>query len=77
MKNDYYEKLGPYIKMQREKTTMTQLDVAEMLSVDRTTYTHWEKGDRSISVMQLYKLSNILNFSIDAFHDYYNMTKKV
>jgi transcriptional regulator with XRE-family HTH domain len=61
MKSDYYEKLGPYIKMQREKTTLTQLDVAEMLKVDRTTYTRWERGDRPIPVTSLYDIVIIID----------------
>ena len=76
MKNDFNEKLGIYIRLRRERFNLTQGDVAKTLGVDRSTYAHYEIGDRVMSANMLYKISQLLKFEVNAFYDYYELSGK-
>lgn len=68
----------PEINVQEPKTTFaenlayyrriagfTQLQVAQMLNIHRTTYTKYETGDSEPNVENLVRISKILHISLD------------
>ncbi len=57
--------LHEVLKMLRLNSRMTQKQVAEMLNVDRSTYTYYETGKIKPNVDTLVKLCNIFNVSMD------------
>ena len=52
------------LKKVRKEHKLTQQDIADVLGIDRSTYTFYETGKTSPSVPTLYKLSNIYNVTI-------------
>lgn len=52
------------LKKVRKEHKLTQQDIADVLGVDRSTYTFYETGKTSPSIATLYKLANIYNVSI-------------
>lgn len=52
------------LKKVRKEHKFTQQDIADVLGVDRSTYTFYETGKTSPSIATLQKLSNIYNVSI-------------
>ena len=52
------------LKMVRKEHKLTQQDIADVLGVDRSTYTFYETGKTSPSIATLQKLSNIYNVTI-------------
>lgn len=52
------------LKRVRKEHKMTQQDIADVLGIDRSTYTFYETGKTSPSIATLYKLSNIYNVTI-------------
>lgn len=57
--------LHEVLKMLRLNSRMTQKQVAEMLNVDRSTYTYYETGKIKPNVDTLVKLCNIFSVSMD------------
>ncbi len=53
------------LKAERLKQRLTQKDVAELLHIDRVTYTNWELGKHKPNVDQLTQIANIFKVSID------------
>ncbi|AIW03662.1 transcriptional regulator [Bacillus phage Pascal] len=49
----------------REKAGMSQVELADKLGIDKSTVNRYEKGGRQPSVEMLYKISKVLNVSID------------
>ena len=56
------------MKALRAAKNMTQRDVANKLGVDRMTYASWEKYETYPNAMQLIKLSEIFECSLDTFY---------
>ena len=52
------------LKKVRKEHKLTQQDIADVLGVDRSTYTFYETGKTSPSIATLQKLSNIYNVTI-------------
>ena len=52
------------LKKVRKEHKLTQQDIADVLGVDRSTYTFYETGKTSPSIQTLQKLSNIYNVTI-------------
>lgn len=52
------------LKKVRKEHKFTQQDIADVLGVDRSTYTFYETGKTSPSIATLQKLSNIYNVTI-------------
>ena len=52
------------LKKVRKEHKLTQQDIADVLGVDRSTYTFYETGKTSPSIQTLQKLSNIYNVSV-------------
>lgn len=53
------------MRLIREDNEMTQNDIANILNVDRTTYTGWETGKDTIPIRKLSKFCDYYNVSID------------
>lgn len=53
------------LRRYRLNNQLTQADLCEVLSIDRTTYTKWESGDTLPNLIHLTKLSKIYGVSID------------
>ena len=58
------------LKELRKKNGLTQKQVAEMLNIDRSTYTYYELGKTSPNPTQLVVLAKMFNASIDSMLDY-------
>lgn len=73
-----------FIKLRemRKFNNLKQEDVANILNVERSTYTGWENGKNTIPLKQLIKICNYYKCSIDYItgltkeNDYYCLTKK-
>ena len=52
------------LKKVRKEHKLTQQDIAEVLGIDRSTYTFYETGKTSPSIATLHKLADIYNVSI-------------
>lgn len=57
--------LGDRLRAIRTEHKLTQQSVADILGVDRTTYTVYEIGSSYPSLESLYKLSQIYNVTVD------------
>lgn len=53
------------LKELRLKKGLTQKDIADLVHVNRVTYTNWEKGNREPSFENLVKLADLLEVSLD------------
>ena len=53
------------LKELRLKKGLTQKDIADLVHVNRVTYTNWEKGKREPSFENLIKLADLLEVSLD------------
>ena len=53
------------VKEMRKKRGLTQKQLADRLGVKQQNVSDWERGERSPSVKNLKKLSEILNCQID------------
>lgn len=53
------------LKKLRLKKGLTQKDIADLVHVNRVTYTNWEKGKREPSFENLIKLADLLEVSLD------------
>lgn len=49
----------------RENSDMSQTEIANMLKISQRAYSHYEQGDREISLDSLVKIANYFNVSID------------
>lgn len=59
------EEIAQRILCAREKSGMTQREVAEQLNVKETTYANWEKGRAQPNVDTIYSLCKLFNESFD------------
>lgn len=53
------------LKELRLKKGLTQQEIADLVHVNRVTYTNWEKGKREPSFENLFKLADLLEVSLD------------
>ena len=58
-------KFSQRLKELRLKKGLTQKDIADLVHVNRVTYTNWEKGNREPSYENLVKLADLLEVSLD------------
>ncbi|MCY7088754.1 helix-turn-helix transcriptional regulator [Streptococcus oralis] len=49
----------------RKKRGLTQQQIADLVHVNRVTYTNWEKGKREPSFENLVKLADLFDVSLD------------
>ena len=65
------KKLGENLRFYRtSKTDYSQTDIARMLYMDRSTYSHYELGNSEPSIDTLKNLSRILNVNVDTLVNY-------
>ena len=64
-----YNEIGKRIKTIRETLGLSQEQLAEKLGISRPTISQIENGDRKISAVELMRLSEIFNLSVDAVLD--------
>lgn len=53
------------LKELRLKKGLTQQEIADLVHVNRVTYTNWEKGKREPSFENLVKLADLFEVSLD------------
>ena len=63
--SSYNRAVGKNIKRARERVELFQRQVADMLKVDRTTYTRYEMGSLEMGYVRLRNFSKITRTSID------------
>ena len=56
---------GDNIKRLRKNKGLTQQEIADLVHVNRVTYTNWEKGKREPSFENLVKLADLFDVSLD------------
>lgn len=70
------------LKEMRKLNKLRQEDIANILNVERSTYTGWENGKNTIPLRQLIKICNFFKCSIDYItglskeNKYYYLTQK-
>jgi transcriptional regulator with XRE-family HTH domain len=65
MENITLEDLGKILKQKRKEKGLTQKDVAEATQIDQSIISSWERGTRSPSFLNIHKLCQLLDLSID------------
>ena len=71
------EKFHEKLKVLRKKQGLTQKEIADIVQVNRVTYTNWEKGNREPSYEDLCVLACIFDVSIDfLLSDYLEISKE-
>lgn len=65
-KQELQHRIGRNLADLRAKRNMTQDDVAEKVGISTTHYANLECGNKSASVLTLYRLAQVLNVSTDA-----------
>lgn len=53
------------LKELRQKKGLTQQEIADLLHVNRVTYTNWEKGNREPNFETIIKIADLLEVSLD------------
>ncbi|MDU3459939.1 helix-turn-helix domain-containing protein [Streptococcus oralis] len=53
------------LKELRLKRGLTQQQIADLVHINRVTYTNWEKGKREPSFVNLVNLADLLEVSLD------------
>jgi len=59
------KEIGRRIAILRKAKDLNQEDIAARMGLNRTTITQIERGNRDLTAVELGKLAEILNFSID------------
>lgn len=65
MENITLEDLGKILKQRRKEKEITQKDVAERLQVEQSLVSSWERGLRSPSFLNIYKLCQLFEVTLD------------
>lgn len=63
--NDFDIKVGSNLRELREKSGMTQQEIAEKLNVTRTAVCHWESGERALYFSTAKQVCKILNCTLE------------
>lgn len=56
---------GKRLRKARKSKRLTQQEIADLVHVNRVTYTNWEKGKREPSFENLVELADLLEVSLD------------
>ena len=65
--DDVRQKIGQRIKELREKTAMSQKDLAYAADLDRSYIASIENGQRNVSIVNIEKIAKALNVSLKEF----------
>lgn len=60
-------KLGKKLKQLREKSNLSQTDIAKKLNISRQAISSWEKGYSTPDIDNLVLLSNLYDFDLNKF----------
>ncbi len=63
--NEFDIKVGSNLRELREKSGMTQQEIAEKLNVTRTAVCHWESGERALYFSTAKQVCKILNCTLE------------
>lgn len=78
MNQDLYRELGKKIKTAREELGMSQAQLAEQLGYNSpATISHFEAGQRKISIQDLHKISEALGYPMGSFLDIEEQDSKI
>ena len=69
-------KMSEFIKKLRKEKNITQQELADMIPVDRSVVSKWERGEAQPPVDKIILLSNIFNVSIDEMISGERVTKE-
>lgn len=61
--------IGTNLKRLRSKTKLSQQEIADMLGLDRNTYTNWENEATDVKSQYIPKLAEIFNVGIQDLFD--------
>ena len=61
---NYKIKFGKFLKQVREEAGLSQEEFAYKLGINRTYYGNLERGENSISIDKLQKISRVLNIPL-------------
>lgn len=64
-KESKMEIFGRRLREVRKSKKLTQKEIADLVHVNRVTYTNWEKGKREPSFENLIKLADLFEVSLD------------
>lgn len=64
---NFREKLGDYIRDKRERKSISQSQIANVLGIDNSTYSNYESGTRDMPVSYLPLLSAYFDFELSGF----------
>ena len=65
--------LGDRLRIEREAKKMTQKQIADILNINRVTYTGWETGEHDPSLQDLIKIADFYRYPVDYFLGRYNI----
>ena len=69
--------IGQQLKMLRELNNLTQRQVAEILNIDRSTYSYYELGKTRPDIYMITKLARVYNVSTDYLLEFDQKTNSV
>ncbi len=77
MDKKFYKEISQRIKKLREHKGISQQELAKLLRVSRPTVSQIESGERKISAVELVKLAEIFNISVEGLLDFRKEPKVV
>lgn len=69
--NSYNKNIGKNIRYYRKIRSISQVDIAGILGIDKSTISLYENGKVNIPVKHLYAISNFLDIQISLFFEAY------
>lgn len=69
--NSYNKNIGKNIRYYRKIRSISQVDIAGILGIDKSTISLYENGKVNIPVKHLYAISNFLDIKISLFFEAY------
>ncbi len=71
-KNEFLKELGLQIKMQRLRQKISQEKLAELSDCSMSYIGFVERGEKSISLYNFFKIAEVLNINISEFFSWIN-----
>ena len=67
LKDKIYKDLGAAIRVEREKSNLSQTSLATLLGIDKQTVYSYEKGHTPVSVARLFAIAQVMRCNIFDF----------
>lgn len=61
---NYKSQLGDFLRDTRKKAELSQEEFADKIGINRTYYGNLERGENSVSIDKLHKISRVLNIPL-------------